>query len=691
MESTEARRVFPCFDEPAMKAKFDVTIIHRRETTALGNWEEAESTIIDDEWKFTHFHTTREMSTYLLAFSVSEFISVPSAHERVTIQTYARPEAIKAGQADYAASITGKILQFYENYLGINFPQKKLDQIAVPDFGPAAMENWGLVVYQEASLLFEEGVSSMLDKEGIGVIIAHELAHQWFGNLVTMKWWNAAWLKEGFAVYLSYLALDHIAPEFNIRDVYVAEDLHSSFEVDALAVSRPLTAPAKDVQMPHQILEMFDVITYSKGAAVLMMLADLVTDRVFQTGIKMYLHAFEYGNTEPKDLWQYMQKAVDEDGGHIQVAKVMEKWTNQSGFPVITINTTTGEAYQRHFLFNQTSESDLVWHVPVKVKSQNSGPSLVWLDTSSTVKKEEFLSKDGEWILANLNTGYYIVNYNPENWDCLLTQLENDASPIPIINRGQLINDVFYLARAKIVDVTLALNATRFLRNETEYLPWESVVTNLNFYFVSMFDRTEVYGPMQAYLRQQVKGLYDFYRNYTDTSTVPSNHSSQRNQINAVMLACINELPECRIMATKMFATWMKNETENKIHPNLRSTIYCQAIADGGEKEWEFAWNRFQNTSDVLEKNHLRFALACTTKIWLLNRYLQYTLDPEKIHKAQVESTICSIARNVAGQALAWDFIRAHWADLSKGYFDMVIQCVTQRFSTDFELEEVIY
>uniref|UniRef100_A0A3B3W1Q5 Aminopeptidase n=1 Tax=Poecilia latipinna TaxID=48699 RepID=A0A3B3W1Q5_9TELE len=655
-----ARRLFPCFDEPDMKAVFQLTVIHRREGIL----------ILGSNWKYTQFFPTPKMSSYLLALTISEFKFTTSPENRVTIKTYARPEAIDAGHTRYAAEITAEILKFYEEHFDLQYGMEDLAQIALPDLEPLAMENWGLITYQEGALLYEEGVSSWLHKEVITTVIAHELAHQWFGNQVTMKWWNEIWLNEGFATYMSYLAVDHAEPKFQIKEKMIMDDLHAAFEEDALLTSHPLSAPPNDVQTTGEILGMFDAISYSKGAMVLRMLAEYVKDKAFDDGIRVR-HPCQTHENDAAILTNARNKESKPT-----VQEFMENWTTQIGYPVVTINTISGSINQKHFLYNSSAGSNF------KMCSPN-----IFLGTDGM---DELISKKGEWILVNINTtGYYRVNYNAENWDRLLWQLETNPSRIPLMNRAQLVDDAFNLARAKQVDVTLALKSTRFLRSETAYLPWESAIRNLE-YFILMFDRSEVYGPMQLYLRHQVEELYNFFKNQTDDSTVPDDHSLQHNQITAIEVACSNGLPDCVEMATEKFAEWMDRNDTNTIHTNLRSVIYCQAVAAGDREEWEFAWEKFLSSTDTSEKDQLRKALSCTKKTWLLNRYLSYTLDPDKIRLMDVTSTVNHIAQNAAGQALAWNFIRAHWDYVSQGDAASLVMGVTRRFSTPFELQELI-
>lgn len=380
----------------------------------------------------------------------------------VLFKIWARRDAID--QVDYAKYIGPKVLKFYENYFDVKFPLPKMDMIAIPDFSAGAMENWGLVTYRETALLFSPNISSASSQHRVASVIAHELAHQWFGNLVTMKWWTDLWLNEGFATYVASLGVEYLHPEWNSFEEESVDNTLGIFKFDSLKSSHPVSVPIGD---PSEISQIFDKISYEKGSSIIRMMHLFLGEDAFRWGVSNYLKRHKYGNAEQDNLWECLTTEAHKhetlpDG--VTVKRIMDTWTLQTGYPILTVtrdydNETADITQMRYLSDSIRLRSDLssCWWVPLSYTTAdeldfNSTQPKAWLECDESgvaVAKDLKISANrNQWILFNIQlSGLYKVKYDDRNWDLLIEQLSGpDYSEINAINRAQLIDDALDLA-----------------------------------------------------------------------------------------------------------------------------------------------------------------------------------------------------------------------------------------------------
>uniref|UniRef100_A0A8C1QWX4 Aminopeptidase n=1 Tax=Cyprinus carpio TaxID=7962 RepID=A0A8C1QWX4_CYPCA len=715
-EPTSARMALPCFDEPIFKANYTVRIRRGPSHIALSNMPLEQTVEIGNGLFEDQFEVSVRMSSYLLAFIVCDFRSVSGMTATgINITIYAVPE--KWHQTHYALEAALRLLEFYEQYFNILYPLPKLDLIAIPDFQAGAMENWGLTTYRETSLLYDPDISSASDKLWVTMVIGHELAHQWFGNLVTMEWWNDIWLNEGFARYMEFVSLEAVYPELKVEDHFL-DTCFGAIGRDSLNSSRPISSLAEN---PAQIEEMFDTVSYDKGACILHMLRNFLTNEGFQSGIIRYLHRFKYSNARNEDLWDSLIKTCSEEeftageycysstqatknayrfaGEHIDLKKMMYTWTLQKGIPLITVKRQGRKLYigQERFLkivlpddpsWHSLQEGYL-WHIPLTYKTSHSDYEMKHILTT----KSDVLTLDEEvdWVKLNSDmNGYYIVHYDEEGWNALTELLRINHTALSFKDRASLIHNAFQLVTAGRLSLNRALDLIGYLKSETHNVPLLQGLGYLQSFYKMIEKRNiaDITHNLKTYILQYFRDVID-KQSWSDDGMV----SDRRLREEVLSLACDFDYPPCLEKAKHLYNSWVESNGAISLPTDVSETVYMVGAQD--DSGWAYLLEKYGVSMCETEKSKFLSALASSKDSEKLSRLLQLGMDGTLIKTQNLPSLIYLVAKNPVGHFLAWDFVKKHWDELvekfplgSFGIRNIIVGTVTQ-FSSTEELREV--
>ena len=451
-ESHHAREVFPCVDEPAAKATYDVTLVTSPGLTVLGNMPVTETSESDGALTTT-FATTPRMSSYLLAFVVGELHKKTARTKSgVEVNIWATP-AQSEDTLDFALDIATRSIDFYDEYFGVPYPLPKSDHVALPDFSSGAMENWGLITYRESCLLADPKLTPESSKRFTATVIAHELSHQWFGNLVTMQWWNDLWLNESFANMMEYVAVDSLHPEWRMWEDFATSEVTAALRRDSLDGVQPVQA---DVNHPDEISTLFDpAIVYAKGGRLLVMVRKLIGEEAFRAGLKSYFEKFAYQNTVGDDLWRELETASDQP-----IVELMNTWISQPGLPIVQVEQDNSAEQpaatlrQQRFFIGDHKPSNTLWPIPLFANQP--------LDDILT-EREKTLTANGDVRLNCELNGHFVTHYDATTHEHLLSHIHT----LPTLDKICLLQDATLLARAGFENSASLLPLALSLKNET--------------------------------------------------------------------------------------------------------------------------------------------------------------------------------------------------------------------------------
>ncbi|MDQ6840423.1 MAG: M1 family metallopeptidase [Actinomycetota bacterium] len=644
-EPADARRAFPCWDEPELKATFAVTLTVDEDLTALSNGAEVSSEAMADGKRRVRFAETMPMSTYLVAFVVGPFqVTTPIEVDGVPLRIATPPG--RAELTGYASEVGAHALGFLASYFALPYPHDKIDHVAIPDFAFGAMENLGCVTYRETALLIEPERASQVELQRVATVVAHETAHMWFGDLVTMRWWNGIWLNEAFATFMELTTTDHLRPDWGVWTTFGAGKA-AALATDGLTATRPVEFA---VGRPEEAEAMFDVLTYQKGGSVLRMLEQYLGPEVFRKGIGHYLRAHAHGNTETADLWNALESVSGEP-----VRQTMDSWILQGGYPLVSVELgADGQSLalsQRRFFYAGTPTDDR-WVIPINLRASVGGQIItrrLLLDTEATTVD---VGGPVEWVVVNEGSwGFYRVRYSAE----LLGRLTGDIGAIAEpLERLSLVGDTWASVVAgsqPLEDLLVLLEA---LGNEGDPDVWGAMINP--FGLLRLIADQEGREAVAGYVRRLAGPAFALLGWDPEPGEGARAGTVRSRLIGA--LGVLGADPDVRAVATRRHDELIAGQ--GALAPDLVTATVNVVAAAGDADTYQMVLDRYRSATNPQEKMRYLSALGAFEDPTLLARSLELCLSDE-VRNQDGPFLVGSILATGSGSALAWDWVETHW------------------------------
>ena len=673
-ESHHAREVFPCIDEPAAKATFDLELITEKGITVIANTpiktqHDANNTIA------TIFETTPRMSTYLLAFVAGKLAHKEATTKNgVKVRTYATPDKVE--KTSFALDVAVKTLDFFNEYFAIDYPLAKCDLIGLPDFSSGAMENWGCITFRESCYLVDE-YSSIAIKQYAALVVAHELAHQWFGNLVTMQWWDDLWLNESFATCIEYLAIDQQFPDWQLWTQFYDNETAHALDRDSLATVQRVRQPVSD---PEEIRTLFDgAIVYAKGASLLRMLHEYVGAENFRDGLRVYLDRHQYHNAEASDLWQ----ALSEVSGK-NIERFMQPWISQAGHPVVMIEAQDDARVhlsQERFLSNPKEKADptTLWPIPLLSNGQ--------IDTEILENQQadfQVTSTDLPFFLNQGHTGFYLTQYNQKQLQALAVTIQDGK--LGIVDRLGLLSEAYDLAKAGRQSTGSMLTLLAAYRQESAEPVWGAISSAIGALKL-LVNEDPTYKPRLQHFVANLAQLQFQRLGWEAIQDEPYFDALLRPSI--IGLMSYAEGPAVIAHALKVFREAKQPED---IWGNIRGTIMVVAARNGTQADFDRVKNWYHTQTSAELRIQLAAGLSATRNTQNIQGLLA-ALTTKAIKLQDLFYWFIYLIRNPAARQLTWDWMVKNWEWIEEKFkndmhYDDFSTYAASAFSTAEELAQ---